>query len=410
MQAKAPKADAPERERLVNQALGFNRLAEACFAAEATPGALFVQRADLAEQAGRPDEAKVIRSKAKVTASPFDAFLTAREHVVQGRYRDAVPLLQDLTRQDAKNVHAWFLLARCHDGLHQDEEAVRAYTAAVALWPRSHQVHFNRALAFLRRGEYRSALADFDKVQILEDDHAETLLNRALAHHGLKDFRAAETDLTAALNAGASYTRVYYLRSKMRQELGDAKGAKEDRDEGLRHPPTDEVSWTTRGFVNLGNPKEALADFDKALEINPRYLSALINKAHVLSELLGRNEDSVKVLDQTLEHYPDHVASRASRGVLLARLGKREQAQRDGVEALRRLDDPATQYQVAGIYALTAKQHPDDFRQAVKLLSGALRRGYGFEYLDHDPDLNPIRDTAEFQRLVAAAKAIREAE
>ena len=50
----------------------------------------------------------------------------------------------------------------------------------------------------------------------------------------------------------------------------------------------------------------------------------------------------------------------------------------------------------------------DDFHQAIQLLSSALRQGHGFEYLDHDPDLNPIRNTQEFQRLVAAARTLQQ--
>jgi hypothetical protein len=36
----------------------------------------------------------------------------------------------------------------------------------------------------------------------------------------------------------------------------------------------------------------------------------------------------------------------------------------------------------------------------------ALKAGYGLEYVDTDPDLNPIRDDAEFVRVVKAAKAL----
>src|SRR5262249_54743409 len=155
LQAESMKDD--ERDKLLNQAAGFNRLAETCFAA--TPAVVYSQRADLSEKRGEPVEAKRLRDKARERrqADPSEAFLSAREDVVQGRFQQALPVLQELTRQDPKHVHAWFLLARCHDGLHQDEDAVRAYTAALALWPTSHQVYFNRAVAFLRRGQWQAA-------------------------------------------------------------------------------------------------------------------------------------------------------------------------------------------------------------------------------------------------------------
>jgi hypothetical protein len=95
--------------------------------------------------------------------------------------------------------------------------------------------------------------------------------------------------------------------------------------------------------------------------------------------------------------------------VLYARLGQREPALRDAEETLARDASPPRLYQVACIYALTSRQEPDDRLRAFPLLSAALRQGFGFELLDGDHDLDPIRDEAEFRRLVQAARALRPA-
>jgi eukaryotic-like serine/threonine-protein kinase len=95
--------------------------------------------------------------------------------------------------------------------------------------------------------------------------------------------------------------------------------------------------------------------------------------------------------------------------VLLARLGRREAAHADAREALQRDGGPANHYQVAGIYALTSRQNPDDRREAFRLLASALRQGYGFAHLKADRDLDPIRGQPEFSRIVEAALALRAA-
>jgi tetratricopeptide (TPR) repeat protein len=151
----------------------------------------------------------------------------------------------------------------------------------------------------------------------------------------------------------------------------------------------------------------ALADFEEALKRNPHSLSALQNKAHVLAEIQGRTEEAVQVLNEAVAAYPGYVPSRASRGVLLARLGKRTLALKDAEESLARDSQPATLYQVAGIYALTSQQCADDRLEALRLLSAALRRGYGLDLLARDPDLDPIRKDPEFTRIVAAAQTMR---
>src|SRR5262249_14800221 len=138
----------------------------------------------------------------------------------------------------------------------------------------------------------------------------------------------------------------------------------------------------------------------------PRSLAALQNKAHLLSKL-GRNAEAARALDQAVDLYPDYVPARAGRGVLRARLGDRDAAHRDAEDCLARDKKPLTLYQLAGVYALTSRQDPDDRREAFRLLSAALQKGCGFDLLEADKDLDPIRPCPEFGKLVEAARAIR---
>jgi tetratricopeptide (TPR) repeat protein len=236
----------------------------------------------------------------------------------------------------------------------------------------------------------------------LRPDVTDALIDRAQARQGLGRLADAVQDLTTALERGAPDTRIFFLRSRLRAKLGDAEGAKRDKEEGLRCEPSDEKSWVAHGFARLGDdPQGALADFEQALRINPRSAAALQNKAHVLAEKLGRTEEAVTVLTRALELHPGAAASRSGRGVLQARLGRRDEAIKDGEDALLQDATPPRQYQVACIFALTSKQQPDDRLRALQLLSSALARGYGADLLAGDSDLDPLRGLAEFRRLAA---------
>jgi tetratricopeptide (TPR) repeat protein len=334
-----------------------------------------------------------------------DHYLVATEHAVQGRFRQALPLLRHATEQDPQNFWAWFILGICHDRLAQDAEATACYSTCIALWPEYPWSFFNRGLANLRQQDFPQACTNFDRAIRLRPDLAEPYINRALARHGMGNYAGAIQDLTHALELGAPYTRIYFMRARVREKAGDRDGAQRDREEGLRRFPADEHSWVARGVARLPRePEAALADFDQALALNPRSLAALQNKAHVLADKPGRLEEAIAVLNQAVALYPDYVAARSGRGVLHARLGQREAALQDAEESLRRDTKPATLYQVAGIYAQTSPGNPDDRRQALQLLSSALRKGFGIDLLDKDTDLDPIRDDAEFQRLASATR------
>jgi tetratricopeptide (TPR) repeat protein len=152
--------------------------------------------------------------------------------------------------------------------------------------------------------------------------------------------------------------------------------------------------------------KGAISDFDEALVFNPRSLAAMQNKAHAQSKL-GLNREAIRTLDGLLELYPDFVPARAGRGVLHARLGNEKAAIADAEEALKRDPAPANAYQVAGIYALLDKARPNARAEAMRLLTASLRNGFGHEYIESDKDLDPIRGTPEFKRLLESVRLLR---
>ena len=89
----------------------------------------------------------------------------------------------------------------------------------------------------------------------------------------------------------------------------------------------EEVVATGRAFADahhllglsyslVGQPDHALAQFDRALQLNPRYVEALIHRAIVLNEL-GREEEAdamfrraAEVGGESREGFPAHVAAK----------------------------------------------------------------------------------------------------
>lgn len=423
----------PERrsERL-EEALRFNTLATAAFATSDPPRAFLKQRAEIVQALGQPAEAKTLLEEFqnRHDIGTLDQLLSAREDVLAGRFRDAFPKLVDVTQREPKDLQAWFLRARCHDEFGQDRDAVLAYSTCLALQPASARLWFNRGIAFLRQKDHEQARRDLDRAIELGPSNGEAWFNRGVAAVGKADwimspkkkkddfevrrasakavYQTALADFTKAKDKGYSSTRVHFSRARVYQQLGNEAAAKQERDEGFRHEPTDFRSWNVRAIAQRESaPDKALADVEQALRFDPRSRPALELKAELLSEKLGRTEEAVKVLDQLLKEHPDKTAMRSSRGVLLARLGQRVEAHRDAEEALLRDRSADIQYQVAGIYALTSKTHPEDEKSAFSLLSAALSQGYGLDLLDSDPDLDPIRSRPEFNRLLEAARTLR---
>jgi serine/threonine protein kinase/Flp pilus assembly protein TadD len=405
----ANQSDRAAREELLGEAVRLNGMAASCFGSDEDSRAVLTQRAHLTELLGNKHEAQDLRDRAGATPlrTASDRYLVAAEHISQARYGLALPLLSDATEKNPQDFWSWFLQGACNDGLSRSADAAACYGTCIALSPRFPWAYHHRGVALLRQLKYRQAASDFDQAIALEPTLIESYRQRALARQGLKDYDGAIADVTRALELGGSATQLYFLRAEIRDRSGDRDGAKSDRAAGMQRKPSDDMDWVSRGYARMAaEPEAALRDFDEALKLNPRSLVALQNKAHVLGRL-NRNDEAARVLDQAVELYPDFIRARAGRGVVLARIGEREAAHRDADECLARDNQPSTLYQLAGIYALTSQKNPDDRRQALHLLSVALQKGFGFDVLEIDRDLDPVRSSPEFRKLVDAAQAIR---
>jgi tetratricopeptide (TPR) repeat protein len=414
-QAEA-SADPAQRSERVHLASRLNILAGWCFAETVPSRILWLQRAELARLAGHDDEARQLREKAEAIPlhTPMDRFWDVVDRLDRAETRDVTALvqqrreimatLQDVSRHDLQNFVNYLLLGNCYVRLGQLDAAISCYSTGIAMRPDLPWAHVNRGLAHLDLKAYREARADFDRVIELRPNMVEAYINRALSRMGLGDFSGAVVDLDRALEHRQAPVRALFLRARARERLKDREGAARDRAEGLRRQPSDELSWVVRGLARLpDDPRGALSDFDAALALNPRSKPALQDKAHVLAERLSRTEEAVRALSTALLHYPDYVEALAARGVYQARLGRRDAALTDAQAALALSGQAGTIYQVAGIYALTSKQEPGDRREALRLIALALQKDPSWlQVIPRDPELDPIRDQAEFRNLVGA--------
>ena len=403
----AQQAKAGEGESQLADAVKLNELAGRL--AGDAPRAVWEQRSKLLRRAGKPDEATAAaeRAKAAPVVTSHDYYLSASEAVAEGRYRDAIELFTKAAHLDPAHYWTHMGLGVSYESLALPAEAIAHYTTAIALWPDSDWAYTSRGLAALRSGQYDRAKADFDKLAEANPNDAEVFANRALVLRGMKRYEEAVADCDKAIELGAPKARLVLIRARIREAAGKKDEAKRDLEEGLKEVPTDEVGWATRGTAQLTtNPAASVKDFDEALAINPRSLPAAQNKASALSRL-GKSEDAVKVLTDLLDLYPDYASGRIARGVQYARLGNAAAAIADAAFVLKNDRSPATLYQTANIYALLSKTTPAHKATALAYLAMALRGGFGFEYLEDDPDMKPIRESAEFQRVLEAVRFLK---
>ena len=237
---------------------------------------------------------------------------------------------------------------------------------------------------------------------------AETLVESGQSARRPADLAEAVKVLDTAIGFGDGLQLLHFRRGEVRKIRGDKPAAERDWDAVLALQPADEWDWTFRGLALLekGDAKAALAAFDRALAFNPTFCLALQNKANVLSEKLGNDDESLAVQDRLIALYPDYVKARIGRAVLLTRRGQRQDAHADAAAALTMDRSGETYYMAANVYALTSRKEPRDADRVLPLLAAALLNGFGFDEVADDPDMAPVRSLPWFRQVITAARAV----
>ncbi|MBO0701218.1 MAG: tetratricopeptide repeat protein, partial [Zavarzinella sp.] len=287
-------------------------------------------------------------------------FLRACDLAARGRHREALPLATAFVAKNPDDFGGWYLKARCHDVLGQYEDARAAYATCAALRPLSPRPLAARGnLAFRHAKDLDQAKADLDRALELDPNLVEARLTRALVLRGTRRYAEALADLDRLARDPNAPTRVYFVRAQVREATGDKAGAAADRAEGMNREPRDPASFVTRGLAKAPkDPEAALADFRAGEALDPLDPDPMVNQAWLLGEQMGRTADALAAVDRLLALYPDHPTGQGGRAVLLARLGRTEEAVAQARKCLENPSHALAYYQAGCAFAIVSAKDP----------------------------------------------------
>ncbi|MEE9561830.1 MAG: protein kinase [Thermoanaerobaculia bacterium] len=158
-----------------------------------------------------------------------------------------------------------------------------------------------------------------------------------------------------------------------------------------------------RSLFAQGNLEEAAKRFEKACQVNPEDYNApqLLAVTYVG---LGREADGIEafkrslvVIDRHLELNPDDARAIYLGAGSLCHLGEREKAIKWAEKATTiDPDNPSVLYNVACVYSQLG-----ELERGIDCLEESITTGMGQkEWIENDPDLDPLRDNGRFKALL----------
>lgn len=259
-----------------------------------------------------------------------------------------------------------FILCCLYEDNRDYVQAIKEYDALENEFGRSHVINERRSDCYDNLGLTDRAIEDITAA-ISEEQDANYLLYRGDYFRKAGRYEEAIADFTAAMEEMPDDSFLYYRRGWCHELSGDKEKALEDYNMGIDIDQNYPYLYLMRGemYLDMGENEKAAADFEQIIQ-KDTVANGGSCRQYAL-HFLGRDAEAAEWMDKVIADDPDEPGNWYDKACLYSRMG--------------RLDE------------------------AVDAIKKAFSMGYrAFGHLEHDDDLDAIRDREDFKAAVAAAK------
>jgi tetratricopeptide (TPR) repeat protein len=305
----------------------------------------------------------------------------------QQKYQEAISAFDKAIELNPNDANAWYNKGYALGNLAKYEEAIIAFDKAIEIKPDDANAWNNKGYALFNLGKYEEAIECYDKALEIEPKNIVALNNLEILGKKKDDSRQQIERSAPRYDErvpGADPRNPYNDRTLPYYNPNLDK--RNDSMQSIQTPgqpyhyapvtrvdstipyPNDATAWNNKGMSldNLGKHKEAIACYDKALEINPddaTAVTAWLGKGSALYSLdkykeaiecydkaleinldydqakymiwlgkgaafneLGKYKEAIECYDKALEINPDDATAWHSKSIALGKLGRYEEA------------------------------------------------------------------------------------
>ncbi|MBC3807647.1 tetratricopeptide repeat protein [Undibacterium seohonense] len=243
----------------------------------------------------------------------------------RGDHETALNFFAKAIQVDARQAKVHCNLGATLQELGKSEEALACYELAISLQADYAMAWNNRGNCLRHLGRFEEALESFTKAMELQIAYPEAYLNRAVCLQDMNQHEHALLDVEDALRSrrhypAAQFARGFSLQQLRRYEL--ALVAYELAFDTSSSPQQQAAVICNQGMIlaKLKRDQEALATFQRAIEIRPDFGNAYLQLGH-LYRSTNKQAEAVQAY-QNASHYLTDTALQEQLRYLLASLGQ----------------------------------------------------------------------------------------
>lgn len=151
------------------------------------------------------------------------------------------------------------------------QQGIHLYSKYIEQDQKNPLAYYQRGKAYFKLKDYQAAQSDLSKAIALAPEDAELLSERGLVFLMAQKQEKAIDDFNKAVEMEPKNPYRYASRAFVKDRLNDLAGAKADYQQALALDPEDAISYNNLGLVleKMGQQKQAQQHYEKASEIDP---------------------------------------------------------------------------------------------------------------------------------------------
>jgi len=220
--------------------------------------------------------------------------------------------------QDKKDAADFFLKANVALKQNNYTEAIRLYNEAIDKNKDFPDAYLNKGIALMKSGQINDAREVLTEAITLDPSLVQANLVRAESSLRLADFRGAEEDLKKISKEYADSSRYFLIRGNLMEAQSRTSEAIADFDKAIALDPKNVEAFVNRGAVyyKLHTYPLARQDFVDAIKLNPAQPEALNNLGLIATN--NKNwKDAIFYFDRILNFNPADPLALNNKGYVL---------------------------------------------------------------------------------------------
>ena len=185
------------------------------------------------------------------------------------------------------------------------DHAIADFNEALRLDPKNAWAYAERGNLYKNKGDIDHALADLNESIKLDPGYALAYFSRGDLYRSRGDLAHAMADMNDTIRLDPNYALAYFIRGRLSFMLGNNPAALEDFGKAIKFDADDPTAYFSRGvayYVIGGRIPDAIADFKKAAELNPKdtYAALWRDLAERRNNAPSHLAEAAKQLDMTV--------------------------------------------------------------------------------------------------------------